>query len=283
MSTARLARERATLFLMQLALVCVIAATLFIMGTVLFRGVPALTWAMLTSLPTGGFYLGKGGGILNAIVGSVLLSIPATLLATLVSLPVATALQTEYLPRSLARIVTVALDILWGIPSIVYGVFGFLVMLAFGIGTSLLGGILTLTFLMIPVMTRAMSEVIAATPLELKETAYAIGATKYETMRHVILRQSFPGLVTAMMLAFGRGIGDAAAVLFTAGYSDRIPRSLTDPAASLPLAVFFQLASPSPIVQQRAYAAACVLMVIVLTISIGARLLGSRARRFTIR
>lgn len=283
MSRRRRMTERIMLTLMQGAVACVAGCALWIVATVLVRGLPALTWEMVSQLPRGGFYLGKGGGILNAIVGSLMLAGSATIASTLISLPMAFALQRDYLPRWAVRIVTLALDILWGTPSIVYGAFGFVIMMSCGIAASLLGGIIALTFLMIPIMVRAMSEVIAAAPRELKEAAYAIGATRFETMRRVLLRQTLPGLVTAVLLAFGRGIGDAAAVLFTAGYSDRIPRALTDPAASLPLAVFFQLGTPIAAVQQRAHASACILLLIVLAVSVLARAFSARARRFTIR
>jgi phosphate transport system permease protein len=89
-----------------------------------------------------------------------------------------------------------------------------------------------------------------------------------------------PGIVTASLLAFGRGIGDAASVLFTAGYTDRIPTSLLSPTASLPLAIFFQLGTPYPEVQNRAYASALILTIIVLVISLGSRLLSARLSRF---
>jgi len=96
-------------------------------------------------------------------------------------------------------------------------------------------------------------------------------------------RQVLPGLLTAVLLAFGRGIGDAAAILFTAGYSDHIPGSLLQPVASLPLAVFYQLGTPFPEVQQRAYASAVILLVIILATSIGARLLSRCFTRHTIK
>ncbi len=99
----------------------------------------------------------------------------------------------------------------------------------------------------------------------------------------VVTRQMLPGILTAVLLAFGRGIGDAASVLFTAGYTDRIPTSLMRPAASLPLAVFFQLGTPFPAVQKRAYASALILTVIVLAISLGSRWVASRMSRYTIR
>jgi phosphate transport system permease protein len=120
-------------------------------------------------------------------------------------------------------------------------------------------------------------------PFELKEASYALGATRLETALRVVVRQTAPGLLTALLLAFGRGIGDAASVLFTAGYTDRLPTSLLRPVASLPLAVFFQLGTPFPEVQQRAYASALVLTVIILVISLGARLLAHRLTRHVIR
>jgi phosphate transport system permease protein len=92
-----------------------------------------------------------------------------------------------------------------------------------------------------------------------------------------------PGILTAILLAFGRGIGDAASVLFTAGYTDRIPTSLMRPVASLPLAVFFQLGTPYPEVQQRAYASALILTVIVLAISLGSRWVAGRMGKFTLK
>jgi len=120
-------------------------------------------------------------------------------------------------------------------------------------------------------------------PLQLKEISYAMGATKLETTISVVLRQALPGIITAVVLAFGRGIGDAASILFTAGYTDHIPRSLLDPTASLPLAVFFQLGTPFPEVQQRAYAAALILLIMVLMASLAARLLSGRFSRHMIR
>jgi phosphate transport system permease protein len=99
----------------------------------------------------------------------------------------------------------------------------------------------------------------------------------------VVVKQTAPALLTAMLLAFGRAIGDAASVLFTAGYTDRLPDSLLGPAASLPLAVFFQLGTPFPAVQDRAYASALVLTVIVLTLSLASRWLSGRLTRHVVR
>ena len=120
-------------------------------------------------------------------------------------------------------------------------------------------------------------------PMELKEIAYSLGTTKIETTLAVVFRQAMPGIITAILLAFGRGIGDAASILFTAGYTDYIPTSLFDPAASLPLAVSFQIGTPIPEVRERAYASALILLIIVLIVNVLARLLGRRFSRNVIR
>jgi phosphate transport system permease protein len=263
--------------------VFILGSLVFILGTVVWRGLPALNLAMLTQTPKGGYYLGKEGGILNAIVGSLYLAGGATALAVIASLPIAFYLNL-YASRSrhveLARL---ALDILWGVPSIVYGAFGFSIMLWLGVRASLLGGIIALALLELPILVRGMDEAIAMVPFALKECSYALGATRLETALKVVVRQTTPGLLTAVLLAFGRGIGDAASVLFTAGYTDRLPDSLFGPAASLPLAVFFQLGTPFPAVQERAYASALVLTAIILVLSLISRRLAGRLTEHIIR
>jgi len=265
------------------SLALVLCALAGIVVVVVIKGAPALNIDMVTQTPKGGYYLGKEGGIANAIIGSLYLVAGATVLSLLISLPVALALQKEYLGKRFADITRLVLDILWGTPSIVYGAFGFVVMVLLGLRASLLGGIIVLTLLMIPIMARAMDEAVRLVPFELKEMAYAIGANRIETTLAVVLKQALPGIFTGVILAFGRGIGDAASILFTAGYTDEIPTSLLDPVASLPLAVFFQSGTPVPEVQARAFTAALILLFIVLVVNIIARLLGWRFSRNIVR
>ena len=269
--------------LMLASMAIVLGSLILILGTVIWRGLPALNLAMLTQTPKGGYYLGKEGGILNAILGSLYLAGGATILALLVSLPIAIYLQVYAARSRLVEFIRLSLEVLWGIPSIVYGAFGFTLMLFLGMRASLLGGMITLALLELPIMARGMDEAIAMVPAALKESSFALGATRFETAIKVIVRQTAPGLLTAMLLAFGRGIGDAASVLFTAGYTDRLPTSLFGPAASLPLAVFFQLGTPFPAVQERAYASALVLTVIVLVLSLSSRHLASRWSKHIVR
>lgn len=265
--------------LMILSTIVVTCSLVLILVTVFLKGFRAISLDMLIQTPKGGYYLGKEGGILNAILGSLILGIGSSLLALIVSLPLAFYLNLYLKKKSrLAFITRFSLDVLLGIPSIVYGTFGFTIMIFLGVRASLIAGIVTVALLITPLMIRAMDEVLKMVPLELAETSLALGANRLETAFKVIIRQALPGLLTAVLIAFGRGISDAASVLFTAGFSDYLPYSLFKPVATLPLAVFFQLGTPFPEVQERGYAAALVLTLIILIISILSRIL---SRRFT--
>lgn len=257
----------------------IIAATLFlIIFSIFYKGLPSLSWDMVSQTPKGGFYFGKEGGILNAIVGSIYLAGGSTLLSLAIGLPLALFLNINIVSKKrLVNAIRFFLDLLWGIPSIVYGAFGFTLMIYLGLKTSLLAGIITVTLFILPIMVRAMDEVIKTIPIGLLEASYSLGSTKSETAYRIFFRQTIPGIVTAILLSFGRAIGDAASVLFTTGYTDHMPTSLTQPTATLPLAIFFQLSVPIREVQNRAYASAAILVFIILIISILSRIF---ARKF---
>ncbi len=148
---------------------------------------------------------------------------------------------------------------------------------------SLLGGIIAVSLLVLPIMSRAMDEVVRMVPRELLDASYALGTTRLEAATKILVRQALPGMLTAVLIAFGRGIGDAASVIFTAGFTDHIPTSLFQPTATLPLAIFFQLGTPVPEVQERAYASALILTVLILLISTAARMLTRRYARHVVR
>ena len=271
MKKAKYIEEKIFRFLMVLSLILVAGFVFSVLWSIFSKGIPVLTWEMVTSLPGSGFYVGKQGGFLNAIVGSVYIVLGATFLGLLISIPVVFYLSV-YLKKDsrLGSIARLAFDVLFGVPSIVYGAFAFTIMIVVGIRASLLGGILVETLLIVPILIRSMDEVARTIPKELLETAYSLGATKIETIG-VVIRQIAPAIATATLLSVGRAMGDAAGVMFTAGFTDYIPESLTDKAATLPLSVFFQLSAPQIEVQNRAYAAAVVLTVIILIISLSGR------------
>jgi phosphate transport system permease protein len=270
------AEERFFKFLMLLSISFVLFLLISVVFAVAYRGLPSLSLEMLTQAPKGGFYTSSsgGGGILNAIIGSLYLAGASTLLAFIISLPVVLFLNI-YLKQDskFAAFIRLAMDVLWGVPSIVFGAFAFSIMIFIGMKTSLLAGIVILSILILPVIIRAMDEIMKLIPLGLVEASLSLGATRWETSFKIVVRQALPGITTAILLAFGRAIGDAASVIFTAGYTDRIPTSLMKPAASLPLNIFIQLSTPIKEVQNRAYASAVILTLIILIVSIASRIL----------
>lgn len=269
--------EKIFKFLMVLSTIIILLSLLAILGSILWKGIPAMSWEMVSQTPKGGFYSGKGGGILNAIVGSFYLAGGATLISIFVSVPVVLYLNIYRKKFSkFTNFTRLCLDVLWGVPSIVYGALGFSIMLVIGLKTSLLAGILIVTILIIPIMIRAIDEVVKTVPKGLVDASLSLGATKSETAFKVVIRQTLPGIITAVLISFGRAIGDAAAVMYTAGFTDNIPQSPFHQAATLPLAILNLVSSPIVEVQNKAYASAMILTLIILFISIISRILSRR-------
>ena len=275
----RLRKERIIKILMQASGISITASLFFLVGTILYKGLPHLSWEMISQTPQGGFYIGKGGGILNAILGSLYLAGSSTLLACLIGIPIAIYLNIYVKNGSmLARSSKLLFDVLFGIPSIVYGAIAFSIMVWMGIRASLLGGIITITLLTIPIVVRTIDELLKTIPNDLKHVTLSLGCTRWEVAR-ILLKYIKPGIYTAILLAFGRAIGDVAGVLLTTGFSDNLPKYIDEPAATLPLAIFFQLSSPIPEVQGRAYASALVLTFIILFIVLCTHLLASKQQK----
>ncbi|MBM3437342.1 MAG: ABC transporter permease subunit [Bacteroidetes bacterium] len=275
--------ERIFRIFMFVSTLLIAIALLLLIASILVKGLPAISWEMISQTPKGGYYFGKEGGILNAVLGSLYLSVASTGLAFIIGLPVALFINVHLINRKkLVNSIRFLLDLLWGVPSIVYGAFGFTLMIYLGLRTSLLAGIITVTLFIIPIMVRGMDEVLKTVPRGLYESALSLGSTKSETSYSVFFRQCVPGIITAILLSFGRAIGDAASVLFTTGYTDYLPSSLGQPTATLPLSIFFQLSSPIAEVKERAYASAVVLTVIVLAASILSRYFTKKFRQHKI-
>ncbi|SEG27891.1 PstA family ABC transporter permease [Sphingobacterium lactis] len=275
----RLRKEKIAKLLMQFSGILITGSLFFIIGTILYKGLPHLTLDMITQTPKGGFYIGKDGGILNAILGSLYLAGLSTLLAVLIGIPICIYLN-MYVKKgsTLAKTAKLIFDVLFGIPSIVYGAIAFSIMIWLGVRASLLGGVITITLLTIPIVVRTLDELLQTIPAELNQITKSLGATRWESAK-VMLSYIKPGLFTAILLAFGRAIGDVAGVLLTTGFSDNIPVYLDEPTATLPLAIFFQLSSPIPEVQGRAYASALILTFIILSIVICTQYLASKQRK----
>ena len=269
--------EKVMKVLMLMAVFLVFSFLASIIWTIFVKGIGSISWEMVSKVPGKDWNVSNDGGFLNAIVGSLAVVLPSAILAACVSIPVVFYMNL-YLRRGhkLSYAARLAYDILYGIPSIVYGAFAFTVMVIVGMRASVLGGIVVTTLLMIPMMIRSGDEISKSVPDEMVDAAYSLGATKWETLK-VVFRQVLPGMVTAALLALGKAIGYAAGVMFTAGFSDSLPSSLSDPTATLPLAIFNWVTMPDPF-PDRAYAAALVLTVIVLILSLAGRWV---TRRFT--
>jgi len=258
---------------------CIVFATMIV--TITMKGSMHLTVELVTQVPSDMYFNGGPGGVLNAIVGSIMLATGASILASTFAVPIVLYLRVYLGKRSFfASAIRFLMDILWGIPTIVYGAVS--VIILYGMKASLLAGIVIVGIIEIPVLARALDEVAQLVPAELLEASYSLGATRGQTAFKVLFRELLPGFISAFLLAFGRGIGDAAAVLLVAGFSDSIPGSLLEPAATLPVSIFFQIQTPFPVVQERAYATGFVLMIIILCVSLLSRLFYSRFSRYQV-
>ena len=279
----RFLEEKIFKFLMKTTALMIVLIVVIIIISIIGKGYSAISLDMLTQSPKGGYYLGKEGGILNAIAGSFYLAGGATLLAILAGIPIV-MLMHVYLRKNskFSAFIRLTFDVMWGIPSIVFGAIGFTLMIILGLKASLLAGIVTVAVLILPIVVRAIDEISKTVPEGLIHASLSLGTTKLETGMKVVTRQILPGILTAILIAFGRAIGDAAAVMFTAGFSDSVPTSLLQSAATLPLTIFFELSSPIKEVEDRGFAAALILTIIILIISIISRLITNRYNKFKI-
>ena len=270
MKNSKFIEEKVVKALMWVAVSLVVLVVASIICTIFVKGFGSLSWDMVTKVPGRNWNTTDDGGFINAIWGSIIVVAPATLIAMVVSIPVVFYMNL-YRRRSnwLSYVARLAYDVLYGIPSIVYGAFAFMIMVMVGMRASVLGGIIVSTLLIIPMFIRNGDEISKSVPDDMIDAAYSLGATKWETLK-VVVRQVLPGMATATLLAVGKAIGDAAAVMFTAGFSDSLATSLSSPTATLPLAIFNWVTMPDPF-PGRAYAAALVLTVIVLILSLGGR------------
>jgi phosphate transport system permease protein len=279
----RILEEKIFKFIMKTSALLIVFVILLIVISIFIKGYYSISFEMLTQSPKGGYYLGKEGGILNAIVGSFYLAGGATLMSVIIGIPIVMLMNVFLRKNSkFSTFIRLTFDVLWGVPSIVFGAIGFTVMIFLGIKTSLLAGMVTVAILILPIIIRAIDEITGTVPEGLIHASLSLGTTKLETGMKVVARQILPGILTAILIAFGRAIGDAAAVMFTAGYSDSVPTSLFHSAATLTLTIFFELSSPIKEVEDRGYAAALVLTVIILIISIISRLITNRYNKFKI-
>ncbi len=248
-------------------LVFCILSVLFALGVILLdiivNGAPYLTWEFLTAPPSD---LGRSGGIFPAIVGTMYLVIGAIAIALPIGIGAAIYL-TEYTREgTVTRVIRTGTDLLNGTPSIVFGLFGFTFLVMYlGFGVSLIAGQITLALMVLPTIIRTTEESLRTVPVTVREGSLALGATKWQTIRKVILPPSVPGIVTGTIFSIGRAAGETAPILFTAVvFSTRfLPDSLFDPVMALPYHLYI-LATNVPGAEGQKYATALVLLGLVV-------------------
>lgn len=246
-----------------------IGVVLFILGVILLfivvNGLPALSWEFLTQAPRD---LGRAGGIFPAIVGTLYLVGGAILFALPIGIGAAIYL-TEYTRGGrVTALIRSGVDLLNGMPSIVFGLFGFAFLVLFlNFGVSLLAGMVTLGLMVLPTVIRTTEEALKTVPMAIREGSLALGATRWQTIRQVVLPPAIPGILTGTILSIGRAAGETAPILFTAVvFSKRfLPTSVFEPVMALPYHLFI-LATNVPGAETNQYGTALVLLILVVGI-----------------
>ncbi len=247
-------------------LVCtifVISILIFIILFVFKNGFSSLTLDFLSQKTRS---MGKEGGILPSIIGTVLITFLAIAIAT--PLGIGSALYlTEYTKvGTIRRLISFGADCLAGVPSIIFGLFGFIFfVVTLKLGWSILSGAFTLAIMILPTIIRTSEEAIKAVPKAYREISYSLGVGKIDTIRKVVLPSALPGILTGIILGIGRAVSETAAVIFTAGSSLNIPTSVFS--STRTLAVHFYILAREGISMPKAYGTATVLVVSILIIN----------------
>jgi phosphate transport system permease protein len=272
----RAAVDRLVTALVWTAFAVAVSPLLWLLYVVLRSGLPAINAAFLGQSMLN--VIGdEQGGLFHALIGTLLV----TLAATVISVPIGilTAIYlVEYGARSrTARIITFLVDVMTGIPSIVAGLFA-LASLILLFGTAFragVGGSIALSLLMIPTVVRSSEEMFRLVPDDLREASYALGVPKWRTIVRVVIPTSLAGIVTGVVLAISRVIGETAPLLVVAGATDGVNANLFDGRmTTLPVFIFSQYSSSTPIGYERAWGGALVLIALVMVLNVTARIIG---------
>ncbi len=279
-SPRRRRTDRAVRALLWLATAVAIVPLVLIIFYILEKGLGALSVEFFTTDPTGDF-LGAKGGVKSAILGTIEIVGFAALLAVPLGVGVALYLTEYGGGGKLAQAVRFFVDVMTGVPSIVFGLFIYLTLVLAGTGGSSFAGwkgSAALALLMLPVVTRSAEVVLNLVPDSLREAALALGAPRWKVIVRVVLPSAASGIVTGAMLAVARAAGETAPLLFTATIVKATTFDLNQPMNSLPAQIFQDLKQPNDELVQRAWGAAVTLVAMVLILALIAKLIQRRSR-----
>jgi phosphate transport system permease protein len=281
--TKFLARNRHTVQRLGYSLITLMAVltVLPIVGTVLFslfQGGSAISWDFLSGFPHDGM---RAGGILPAIIGTLYLTIGTAVFSVPLGIAAAIYLSEYAKDTPLTRLIRLAIINLAGIPSVVYGLFGLgLFVLFLQFGTSILAASLTLSIMTLPVIISTAEEALRSVPQSFRTVSISLGATRWQTIQRIVLKEALPGILTGVILGLERAAGETAPILFTgaAFFLPRLPQSPFDATMALPYHLFVISTQVPEMPIQIQYGTALVLLVFVLTMNVIATIIRSRAR-----
>lgn len=264
--------EKIAKFLIWTAALLVIAILFSIIIHILVKGIPMLSWQFLTDIPRD---MGRSGGISSSIVGTLIVTAVAVIVATPFGIGTAIYL-TEYTRESrVTRIIRFSAESLAGIPSIVYGLFGFIFFVIYlKMGWSILSGGLTMAIMILPTIIRTSEEAIRTVPQLYREVGFSLGLTKWQVITRTVLPSALPGIVNGVILSIGRCVAETAAVILTAGSALRMPTSLFSPTRTM--AVHFYILAREGISMDNAYGTAALLIILILLLNVGFNMLVNR-------
>ncbi|MBI3922877.1 MAG: phosphate ABC transporter permease PstA [Armatimonadetes bacterium] len=273
------AKQKIAFTLLMLTTVVVTIPVLLIVGVILKHGVGALSWDFLTTPPRHGM---REGGIFPAIVGTLCLVVGAVVFAVPLGVLAAIYLNEYSKENLLTRLIRLAIINLAGVPSVVYGLFGmglFVIFLKFG--SSILAGGLTLAVMNLPVIITASKEALASVPQSFREVSLSLGVSRWQTIRHIVLPNAIPGILTGIILEVSRAAGETAPILFTAAafYLPGLPNSVFSQVMALPSHLFAISTQIPNIGLEMRYGTALVLLGLVFGVNFFAILLRARLRR----
>ncbi len=240
-----------------------LAVMFWILYQVLREGLPLLHLSFFVDPPR---EMGRAGGISSTIIGTLALTVVAIVIATPLGVGTAIFLREYTREGRVSRIIRFGTDCLAGVPSIIFGLFGFVFFVIFlGLGWSILSGGLTLAVMILPTIICTAEEAIKSIPYSYREVSYGLGGTRWQTIRKVVLPNAFPGILTGVLLGVGRSVGETAAIILTAGSSFLMPDSLFSPIRTM--AVHFYILAREGISMEMAYATGAGLIILILIIN----------------
>lgn len=271
--------QKIAFFFLFLATLLIVVPVGMIIVIIIQKGLPGITWQFLTDIPRQGM---RAGGILPAIVGTLYLVLGAILFALPIGLLAAIYLSEYAKNNFMNRIIKLAIVNLAGVPSVVYGLFGLaLFVVFFKFGASILSGSLTLGIMILPLIITASREALESVPESFREVSLSLGASKWQTIRHIVLPNAVPGIITGTILGLGRAAGETAPILFTvaAFYLPRLPQSAFDQAMALPYHLYVISTQVPNVSENIRYGTALVLLALVLLMNLAAVVIRYRFRK----